>query len=130
MSPPRGPNKPITLDGIAQGSFELLELNRKRLRYAMRSSTALVNGKRCHEKAPFSRDHLAGATELARAVACLMKEARQLEKDAAQQAQKLTYEERRGVLADFFESMPEGHQKEFVQDLTRRLNGRRVQVGA
>lgn len=69
---------------------------------------------------------LTGMTaKVMRAAAPLMKEMRQLIKDARDWASALSYEDKRRVMVDFFALMPPEHQRALVQELTRVLNERR-----
>lgn len=69
---------------------------------------------------------LTGMTaKVMRAAAPLMKEMRQLVKDARDWAAALGYDDKRRVMVDFFRLMPPEHQRALVQELTRVLNERR-----
>src|SRR6266567_2184872 len=60
-----------------------------------------------------------------RALACLIKEARSLQKDAVGWAAALTAEEKRAAIVDWYHSLPEQQQHLLLQELLRIYNERR-----
>lgn len=60
-----------------------------------------------------------------RALSPVVKESRQLAKDAADWAEAMSQEDQRKVIRDFFTLMPPEEQRSLLQELTRDLNTKR-----
>jgi 5'(3')-deoxyribonucleotidase len=62
---------------------------------------------------------------LNKALSIMAKEARQFEVTRQTAAGKLSYEDKRELMAEFFEVMPAEHQRALIEQLTQAYNGER-----
>lgn len=109
------------LSQLTQQTLELAAAELAELK-GMRDAAAEL-GKPLNQRA--ARGHRKRVLDVMRALPALMKESRQLTKDADAWAEGLGYDEKRKLMVDFFRLMPVEHQRALVQELTRVLNERR-----
>lgn len=106
---------------LAEVTQEAIRAQRKHLRDRVAS--------RDPKSRRYKTDEMASSEQVdsaQRALAGLIKEARSLSKDATSWASKLSVEEKRSAIVDWFGSLPRQQQTLLVQELMRTLNGERT----
>lgn len=106
----------VSLQGMAQKSIRLLQLNLDRLEKEMTQS---LGGKSGHYYAEHGRE----AAALAKALATILGEARKIEDREARKVAQMTFSERIELWKEWFAQLPQEHQRTVAMHMARALEG-------